>query len=121
MFFRNLCFCVLDESSLSIGWVDGHLAKYFCGCQVTHPNLIPLILISHLCCYCYSRIILEADASTVVQKVALRNDDIPLGEQTVAQVSIVPLVAISSTTVYDLFCYVLSVYGTVSSNERSFV
>ena len=64
---------------------------------------------------------MEADASTVVQKVALRNDDIPLGEQTVAQVSIVPLVAISSTTVYELFCYVQNVYVKVSSNEGSFV
>lgn len=32
------------------------------------------------------RIILDADASSVVQRVALRTDDIPLGEQTVAQV-----------------------------------
>lgn len=31
-------------------------------------------------------IILDADASSVVQRVALRTDDIPLGEQTVAQV-----------------------------------
>ena len=34
-----------------------------------------------------SRIILEADPNAVVQKVAIRNDDIPLGEQTVAQVN----------------------------------
>lgn len=32
-------------------------------------------------------IILDADATSVVQRVALRTDDIPLGEQTVAQVS----------------------------------
>jgi len=33
------------------------------------------------------RVILEADPGCVVQKVALRTDDIPIGEQTVAQVS----------------------------------
>lgn len=33
-----------------------------------------------------SSIILDADATSVVQRVALRTDDIPLGEQTVAQV-----------------------------------
>ena len=32
--------------------------------------------------------ILEADASALVSRVALRADDIPLGEQTVAQVGI---------------------------------
>lgn len=32
------------------------------------------------------RIILEADSHQVVQRVALRTDDIPIGEQTVAQV-----------------------------------
>lgn len=31
-------------------------------------------------------IILEADPASVVSRVALRGDDIPLGEQTVAQV-----------------------------------
>ncbi|XP_013774510.1 coatomer subunit zeta-1-like [Limulus polyphemus] len=35
---------------------------------------------------CDGGIILEGDPSAVVQKVALRTDDIPLGEQTVAQV-----------------------------------
>lgn len=35
---------------------------------------------------CDGGIILEADSGAVVQKVALRTDDIPLGEQTVAQV-----------------------------------
>jgi len=30
---------------------------------------------------------LEADSGAVVQRVALRTDDIPIGEQTVAQVS----------------------------------
>ncbi|XP_070174629.1 coatomer subunit zeta-1-like isoform X2 [Littorina saxatilis] len=34
---------------------------------------------------CDGGIILEADPNAVVQKVAVRNDDIPLGEQTVAQ------------------------------------
>lgn len=35
---------------------------------------------------CDGGIILDADASSIVQKVAIRTDDIPLGEQTVAQV-----------------------------------
>ncbi|XP_065353621.1 coatomer subunit zeta-1 isoform X1 [Cloeon dipterum] len=35
---------------------------------------------------CDGGIILEADSGNVVQRVALRADDIPLGEQTVAQV-----------------------------------
>lgn len=35
----------------------------------------------------YHRIILEADPSAVVKRVDLRNDDIPIGEQTVAQVT----------------------------------
>ncbi|UYV69210.1 COPZ1 [Cordylochernes scorpioides] len=38
---------------------------------------------------CDGGIILEADPSAVVQRVALRTDDIPLGEQTVAQVSLI--------------------------------
>lgn len=33
-----------------------------------------------------TRIVLEADSTSVVQRVAVRSDDIPLGEQTVAQV-----------------------------------
>lgn len=33
------------------------------------------------------RIILEADPTAVVKRVDLRNDDIPIGEQTVAQVT----------------------------------
>lgn len=33
------------------------------------------------------RIILEADPSQVVKRVDLRNEDIPIGEQTVAQVT----------------------------------
>jgi len=36
--------------------------------------------------FSFFRIIMEADSSAVVQRVALRTDDIPLGEQTVAQV-----------------------------------
>uniref|UniRef100_A0A0B7BAJ0 Coatomer subunit zeta n=1 Tax=Arion vulgaris TaxID=1028688 RepID=A0A0B7BAJ0_9EUPU len=35
---------------------------------------------------CDGGIIMEADSNSVVQKVAIRNDDIPLGEQTMAQV-----------------------------------
>lgn len=35
---------------------------------------------------CDGGILLEADPSAVVQRVAIRTDDIPLGEQTVAQV-----------------------------------
>ncbi|XP_067686102.1 coatomer subunit zeta-1-like [Haliotis asinina] len=35
---------------------------------------------------CDGGIVLEADSSAIVQKVAIRTDDIPLGEQTVAQV-----------------------------------
>ncbi|KAJ9592989.1 hypothetical protein L9F63_015359, partial [Diploptera punctata] len=35
---------------------------------------------------CDGGIIMEADSSAVVQRVALRTDDIPLGEQTVAQI-----------------------------------
>lgn len=37
--------------------------------------------------YINCSIILEADSGAVVQRVALRTDDIPIGEQTVAQVS----------------------------------
>ncbi|RZC43031.1 coatomer subunit zeta-1 [Asbolus verrucosus] len=35
---------------------------------------------------CDGGIIIDADPNSVVSRVALRNDDIPLGEQTVAQV-----------------------------------
>ncbi|KAG8190564.1 hypothetical protein JTE90_014042 [Oedothorax gibbosus] len=35
---------------------------------------------------CDGGIVLESDATSVVQRVAVRSDDIPLGEQTVAQV-----------------------------------
>jgi len=35
---------------------------------------------------CDNGIILESDPGNVASRVALRNDDIPLGEQTVAQV-----------------------------------
>jgi hypothetical protein len=35
----------------------------------------------------FRRIIIDADSNSVVSRVALRNDDIPLGEQTVAQVT----------------------------------
>ncbi|PVD36057.1 hypothetical protein C0Q70_03027 [Pomacea canaliculata] len=36
---------------------------------------------------CDGGILLEADPNAVVQKVAIRNEDIPLGEQTVAQLT----------------------------------
>jgi hypothetical protein len=36
---------------------------------------------------CDGGILLEADPSAVAMKVAIRTDDIPLGEQTVAQVN----------------------------------
>jgi hypothetical protein len=36
---------------------------------------------------CDGGVLLEADPAAVVTRVALRTDDIPLGEQTVAQVS----------------------------------
>lgn len=45
-------------------------------------------------------IILEADSGAVVQRVALRTDDIPIGEQTVAQVSWLPAVA------FKWFCHI---------------
>lgn len=35
----------------------------------------------------FLRIILDADPSSVVKRVDLRNDEIPIGEQTVAQVT----------------------------------
>lgn len=35
----------------------------------------------------FCRIILDADPSSVCKRVDLRNDDIPIGEQTVAQVT----------------------------------
>lgn len=36
--------------------------------------------------FSFNSIILEADPTAVSYRVALRNDDIPIGEQTVAQV-----------------------------------
>lgn len=39
-----------------------------------------------VCVFVY-RIILDADSTSVVARVALRTDDLPLGEQTVAQVT----------------------------------
>ncbi len=36
---------------------------------------------------CDGGVLLEADPASVVSRVALRTDDIPLGEQTVAQVT----------------------------------
>ncbi len=40
---------------------------------------------------CDGGILLEADPSAVAMKVAIRTDDIPLGEQTVAQVYVTSL------------------------------
>ena len=34
----------------------------------------------------FFRIILDCDSSSIVSKVAIRTDDIPIGEQTVSQV-----------------------------------
>lgn len=49
---------------------------------------IHLLIYIHLLPYIFScSIILEADPSAVVKRVDLRNDDIPIGEQTVAQVT----------------------------------
>ncbi len=36
---------------------------------------------------CDGGVVMESDANAVVNRVALRTDDIPLGEQTVAQVN----------------------------------
>ena len=41
---------------------------------------------------CDGGILLESDPTAVVNRVALRTDDIPLGEQTVAQVSIITII-----------------------------
>jgi hypothetical protein len=43
---------------------------------------------------CDGGVLLEADPASVVSRVALRTDDIPLGEQTVAQVTFVVLKAV---------------------------
>lgn len=46
------------------------------------------IAIEVLTWFCvFFRIILDADPASIVQRVALRTDDIPIGEQTVAQVT----------------------------------
>ena len=39
---------------------------------------------------CDGGVFLEADPTAVVSRVAIRTDDIPIGEQTVAQVSVIP-------------------------------
>ena len=36
-------------------------------------------------------IVMESDANSLVQRVAVRSEDIPLGEQTVAQVSLIAI------------------------------
>lgn len=48
-----------------------------------------LLLISFLFCFSFHpllSIILENDSASIVQRVVLKNDDLPIGEQTVAQV-----------------------------------
>ena len=47
--------------------------------SIMYNNLIISLSLS-------SRIIMESDASAIVNRVSFRADDIPLGEQTVAQV-----------------------------------
>lgn len=63
-----------------------------------------------------SRILLDADASSVVSRVALRTDDIPIGEQTVAQVSV-----FSSVLVFASFKVLVSCHHVEQnhSTERS--
>ncbi|XKL59319.1 hypothetical protein PGB90_000335 [Kerria lacca] len=48
----------------------------------------------------YFSIILEADSGSVVQKVALRTDDIPLGEQTVTQGAIIVIIVFITTGIF---------------------
>jgi hypothetical protein len=48
---------------------------------------VQIIIVNVYVMVYFSSIILDADATSVVQRVALRTDDIPLGEQTVAQVT----------------------------------
>lgn len=45
------------------------------------------IIFYSYCAFLIFSIIIEADPTSVVSRVALRNDDIPIGEQTVAQVT----------------------------------
>ena len=59
-------------------------------------------------------IILEADPAALVARVALRADDIPLGEQTVAQVKYIYIIK-----VFDM--YISAITGqTAGSNWRKF-
>jgi hypothetical protein len=53
--------------------------------------------------------ILEADPATLVSRVALRTDDIPLGEQTVAQV---PVLCSLPYYYYSLKCLSLLIFIT---------
>ncbi|KAJ8944927.1 hypothetical protein NQ318_013075 [Aromia moschata] len=53
------------------------------------------------------RIIVDADSSSVVSRVALRNDDIPIGEQTVAQADVYIIVA-SPIGKYRKPCYAMA-------------
>lgn len=52
---------------------------------------------------CDGGIILEADPTAVVQKVALRADDIPLGEQTVAQRKAITAATATNKNVKNFF------------------
>ena len=53
------------------------------------PFLLQDIIMLALDEICDGGVLLEADPAAVVSRVALRTDDIPLGEQTVAQVCLV--------------------------------
>lgn len=64
--------------------VVNHICRKDVGSSTLLANLdIILLAIDEIC---DGGIVLEADFTSVVQKVAVRTDDIPLGEQTVAQV-----------------------------------
>lgn len=54
---------------------EGNATSFF---SLFFPDLL-IVIIGH-------SIILEADPTSVVQRVATKPDDLPLGEQTVAQV-----------------------------------
>ena len=53
------------------------------------------------------RIIMENDAIAISQKVIFRSDDIPLGEQTVAQVTIILLSVIFCKKKFNYFIHQL--------------
>ena len=45
-------------------------------------------------------IILDSDSTSIVQKVSLRNDDLNLGEQTMAQVCTTRVISLRTTSVF---------------------